>query len=162
MWPFNSKLNKLINETTILVTTTNDLWAGRYIERSEYERRMKELIDSSALEVERRKKAENEAAEAEKDTLRAFTMIKDNKALVKAVDWASDELKTSPCTAGHVFDCLKLFVMGYNHKTIVTDGVNKQLMEAYKAGADAAAKDRALVSSAEAAGLMTKNKDKQT
>jgi hypothetical protein len=162
MWPFNSKLDRMIEDTTTLISKTNDLLDGRYVERSEHERRVKELLSNNTREMERRRDAEKDAAEAEKETLKILNTMRDNKALVKAVDWASTELKTSSCTAGHVFDCIKVFVMGYNHKTIVHDAKGGQLMDAYKAGADAAAKDRALFSSAEATGLMTRSKDKTT
>jgi hypothetical protein len=159
MWPF-SKTDKLVADATRLVGMINDLWEGHYVPRKAHEARVKDLLDNTDREVARRKVAMKEAAEAEKDTMRALSMTRDNKALVKAVDWASDELKTSPCTAGHVFDCIKVFCMGYNHKTIITSGLHVQLLKAYQAGADLAAKDRALVSTAEAAGLMTRNKDK--
>lgn len=152
MWFFPKKDTR--NDAALeLAVKVNDLFDGHYVSRTVHEARVKELIDASNSNMERRREAEKEAAEAESDTLRALKMARQSRALVQGVDWASENLSMSSCSPAYVFDCIKLFAMGFEHQTVPElDGM---MAEAYKAGATAAAKDRALSSAASAVGIMT-------
>ena len=151
--PFASRA--FMDDTWDFVKETRALLTGKYVEREVHEARVKELIEASNTQVELRRQAHKAAEQAEHDTLRAIRALHESKSLVKAVDYCSEQFKTSNATPSFVFDAIKLFCMGYAHKTILTDGVDERLMAAYRAGADAYAKDNKLSSIANAVGLMT-------
>lgn len=157
---FFSKLTSAFTQNTAVLQMTQDLMNGQYILRSEHERRVKELLDAGTTQVEARRKAVRDAEDAEHDALHAIRIAHESKGLVKAVDWAHENMKNSNATPALVFDAIRWFCEGYNHKTIITDTDKDSFrMQAYRAGADAFTQTNKLLSAATAVGMMPHGKE---
>ncbi len=153
---FFKELRVLLRSIVEASNMTRDLINGQYIKKADHEARVRDLLSASDQQMKLRRAATKDAEEAEHDMLTAMRHARESKALVKAVDWASEQFKNSDRNASFVFDAIKIFCMGYMHKAI-PDGLDPMLIKANIAGHEAAVKDTSLQSAVQAAGLMGKD-----